>query len=300
MAGLIPAIGREGNRLEYLAHYILAAFGTAVPVLRTEDVGVDFFCALGKTERLGITISDSYAVQLKSGEDPCLELGGQTKGKTWRDYELKWFLNLEFPLLFGVPHAEERRLDIYSTSLARWFAAKSTLPYLVRIRPSPPGSSNNGIKPDLEGTAADIENVPEGCDGRIYEFEIGPPVVSCSVDDLNFPDRIELYVSIIRRLLETEHKNAIYRKLGLPYWFWVNHVETNQTHSVAYVHVPKRGVIGTNALLSELIPFICSLGLAYKETGDADGLAQIKGIAKQLPQGEIPEGIRNALPELFG
>jgi hypothetical protein len=300
MSGLIPAIGRKGNRLEYLAHYILSAFGTAVPVLRTEDVGVDFFCALGKTEKVGITITDSYAVQLKSGEDPCLELGGQTKGKTWRDYELKWFLNLEFPLLFGVPHEEERRLDLYSTSLARWFAGRPALPYLVRIRPSPPGRSDAGIKPDLEGKLADIENVPEGCDGRIYEFEIGPPVVSCAVEHLNSPELVERYGGQIRKLLEYEHKNAIYRKLGLPYLFWVNHVETNQAWGVAYAHHPNRGVIGTNALLAELVPFICSLALAYKGVGNADGLAQIKGIAKQLPQDQIPKEIREALPELFG
>lgn len=141
MAGLIPPNPRQGNRLEYLAHYILSALGTAVPVLRTEDVGVDFYCALGKDEPVGITIADSYAVQLKSGKNPCMELGGRTDGKgTWRDYEIKWFLNLEFPLLFGVPHKDEKRLDLYATSLVRFITVNSTLPFnstllVIPIRP---------------------------------------------------------------------------------------------------------------------------------------------------------------------
>jgi hypothetical protein len=303
MSGLIPAIGRDGNRLEYLAHYILSAFGTAVPVLRTEDVGVDFFCALGKTEMAGITVSNSYGVQLKSGEEPRLELGGRTKemakAGTWRDYELKWFLDLEFPLFFGVPHAKEKRLDLYSTSLARWFGAKPKLPFRVRIVPSAPGSSGGGIHPDHEGTNAEIENLPDECDGRTYTFNVGPPVISCTVEDLNFPDRIETYQQRFRNILETEHRNTIYRKLGLPYWLWINHVETNKTHTVAYAYDLIRAANNKEALLGELVPFICALGLAYKAGGEADKLKEMRGIATRLPVKNIPENVRKALPELF-
>lgn len=88
MAGLIPPYPRQGNRLEHLTHYMLSALGTAVPVLRTEDVGVDFYCVLGKDEPVGITTADSYAVQ---------EVRQESMYGTWRDYETKWFLNLEFP-----------------------------------------------------------------------------------------------------------------------------------------------------------------------------------------------------------
>lgn len=299
MAGLIPANPRQGNRLEYLAHYILSAFGTAVPVLRTEDVGVDFFCALGKSEHVGITIADSYAVQLKSGEDPCLKLGGQTSGGTWRDYELKWFLNLEFPLLFGVPHAEEKRLDLYSTSLVRWISQKEKLPYQVTIVPSPPGKSQAHIHPDLNGTEAKLEKNPDGCDGRKYKYNVGPPIVSCSVEDLNNPERITTIQQRIRELLLSEHLNAIYRKLGLPYWTWVLEVETDKSHHLAYNYDIDRAASGKGQLLAELVPFICALGLSYKAENDRAKLSELKGIAGQLPKERVPKNVRDCLPELF-
>jgi hypothetical protein len=56
----------EGTRSEYLAQFILSAFGTSVPVPHPEDHGIDFYCTL--TERIDklIWAKASYSVQVKS------------------------------------------------------------------------------------------------------------------------------------------------------------------------------------------------------------------------------------------
>lgn len=299
MAGLIPPNPRTGNRLEYLAHYILSKFGTAVPVLRQEDVGVDFYCSLGKDEPVGITLADSYAVQLKSGDDPCLELGGKTRGGTWRDYELKWFLNLEFPLLFGVPYEKEKRLNLYATSLVRWITTKPKLPYLVRIKPGEPGVSKGDIHPDHEPKDAEQADLPDTCDGLIHTYHIGPPIVSCSLADLDDEKLVAGFQERIRKLLRTERLNTIYRALGLPYWTWVLNVETNKSHRLAYAYDEERTIAGREAVLAEIVPFVCALGLSYLKEGNGEKLEQLKGIASQLPKEKIPEGVRMELGMLF-
>ena len=41
---------RQGNRSEYLAQYMLSALGLAVKVTTQEDVGIDFYCNVGKRD----------------------------------------------------------------------------------------------------------------------------------------------------------------------------------------------------------------------------------------------------------
>jgi len=303
MSGLLPIKFRTANRLEYLAHYILSKFGTAVPVIRTEDVGVDFFCSLGKDESVGITIAESFAVQLKSGQEPCLEFGGKTAGKkksTWKDYEIKWFLNLEFPLLFGVPHEKEKRLDLYPTSLARFITyKKDKLPYRVRLLPGKAGDAPGPLHPDEVGKDAKIKKIPANCDGKIYEFKLGPPIISCTLNDLDDDARVVALHDRLAQLLKKERLNPIYRALSLPYWTWAKEIVTNTSHKVAFAYDENRTDVDREAVLSEVVPFICALGLAYSKNGENQKLEELKGIASQLPKNSVPDDVKHALPTLF-
>jgi hypothetical protein len=55
---------RQGDRSEYLAQYMLSAFGLAVKVPREEDIGVDFYCNLAKHVGKKITYFEPYNVQV--------------------------------------------------------------------------------------------------------------------------------------------------------------------------------------------------------------------------------------------
>jgi hypothetical protein len=46
MPGSIPYGFHEGGRSEQIAYPIFSAFGSAVQVPRSEDLGLDFYCAL--------------------------------------------------------------------------------------------------------------------------------------------------------------------------------------------------------------------------------------------------------------
>lgn len=260
MAGFLPASGRTGNRLEYLAHYILSKFGSTVPVLRQEDVGVDFFCTLGEGDAGGTTVDTSFAVQLKSGNNPKLEFGGKTAGKKnpkWRKYEIQWLFDPEFPLLFGVPHEKEKRLDIYSTSLAWFCAYRGKLPYRIELIPGKPGKSRKHIHPPGE----DKLKHPRGtktfdadCDGKIHPLNLGPPVVSCTIDDLEDPEILAQRKQLLRNLIEEDRKNVIYRELKLPYWTWTLETETNVSFNRAYSYAVGRTAASQDEILEALVP----------------------------------------------
>lgn len=299
MAGLLPINPRQGNRLEYLANYVLSAFGTAVPVIRTEDVGVDFYCAMGTNAQVGITIEDSYAVQLKSGVDPHMILGGSTNGGTWRDYEINWFLNLEIPLFLGVPNRAEKRLDLYSTSLVRWIAAKPKLPYQVKVIPGSRGRAEAHIHPDQTGLDSGKVGLPDNCDGKIYEFNIGPPFISCCLDDLDDAAKVVQFQTILKQLIKSEQLNSIYRRLRLPYWTWLVDVETNLSHSLAFAYAAGCDGATPDDLLAEIVPFICSLAMTYRNTGNEAKFTALRGIAQLIPRERIPSGVYDQVKQLF-
>jgi hypothetical protein len=198
-----------------------------------------------------------------------------------------------------VPHHKEKRLDLYSTSLVRWITTKPQLPYLVKMVPSEPGISPKDIHPDHEPVDAGQDNLPANCDGKIHTYRLGPPIISCSLEQLDDKELVEGFQKRIRELLKTERLNAIYNALGLPYWTWVLNVETNKSHQLAFAYDEDRASIGRQAVLAEVIPFICALGLAYKKDNDNEKLNQLKGIASQLPKGRIPKRVIELLPELF-
>lgn len=63
MPNLLAFGFHEANQGEYLAQYFLSAFGVSAPVLRQEDIGVDFFCSLAKVENKRMTFHSPYMVQ---------------------------------------------------------------------------------------------------------------------------------------------------------------------------------------------------------------------------------------------
>src|SRR5262249_22952754 len=158
---------------------------------------------------------------------------------------------------------KQRRLDLYSTSLARFITVNTKLPFQVKLLPGKPGLKQGGLHPDERGKSARLKSVPKGCDGRGYTFYLGPPIISCSVDDLNKKNGARKYQRRLRKLLRTERLNTVYRVLGLPYWNWVLGVETNKSHRLGYAYDEDRVIQGRKALLEEIVPFVCALGLSY-------------------------------------
>ena len=66
MPGAIAKNAQEGTRSEYLAQYVLSAFGTAIPVPHPEDSGIDLYCTLGHRVGRRFLVEHQYLVQVKA------------------------------------------------------------------------------------------------------------------------------------------------------------------------------------------------------------------------------------------
>lgn len=170
----------------------------------------------------------------------------------------------------------------------------------MKLVPGAPGVSTRDIHPDHAPIDAGESDLPTTCDGKIYTYHLGPPIVSCTIEQLNDPTLVTKFQDRIRQILKTERLNTIYRALGLPYWTWVLQVDTNNSHKLAFAYDDDRTITDRDALLAEIVPFICALGLAYLKENKYAELGELKGIAGQLPRERVPEEVRKALTVLFG
>ena len=80
MPGSIAENFHEGSRSEYYAGLVLAAVGTASPVPRQEDTGVDYYCTLIEHEGQRWLVTDLFTVQVKGNLEP-MSLQGPGKGQ---------------------------------------------------------------------------------------------------------------------------------------------------------------------------------------------------------------------------
>lgn len=299
MAGIIPTIGRQGNRLEYLAHYILSKLGAASSVPRPEDIGIDFYCTLGEAGSVGMTMNTSFAVQLKAGKKREFILGGSTNGGKWRDYELKWFFELETPLLLGVPDEENKRLDLYTTSVSRFVLNNERLPYELVMEAPNIENSIGPLHPPEDGVIVNTNKDIGVSDGKRWTYNLGPPIVRCSINDLDDPNKVECFTKRIKEAVYTERLNAIYQQLGLPYWIWTLTCKTNVEHTNAYCYGINKVLPKETKILSEIVPFISALALTYKSQGRNFEFDALKPIARLLPDEAIPFPLRKQLGDLL-
>jgi hypothetical protein len=66
MTGSLSANFHEGSRSEYLAQFVFSSFGTAIPVPRQEDTGLDIYCTLLEQVGQRAWPRAYYSVQVKS------------------------------------------------------------------------------------------------------------------------------------------------------------------------------------------------------------------------------------------
>jgi len=127
MIGGIAANLHEGSRSEYLAQYIFASFGTAVPVPHQEDTGVDLYCTL--TERIGQRAWPRayFAVQVKSTMD------AWTFGD---EQSIRWLIEHPLPLFLCVVDKCSARIRIYHTSPRFYVWSLPPLPSRLELVPT--------------------------------------------------------------------------------------------------------------------------------------------------------------------
>src|SRR5215471_765663 len=105
--GALAANFHEGSRSEVLADYLFSAWGTATPVRRQSDYGLDLYCTL--TERIGqrARVREYFSVQVKSGDSAVWSFNDPAS--------VKWLVEHPLPLFLCSVNKKTAVVRIYHT-----------------------------------------------------------------------------------------------------------------------------------------------------------------------------------------
>jgi hypothetical protein len=144
-------------------------------VIRQEDIGVDFHCALARQEGRKLTFHSPYLVQVGSVGSKAYRYGGthDDKSQEWRKWEIEWLFAQDLPLLVCTVDRARGQFCLYSTS-AIWHAYYESQSLLGAVE----------LLPD-EVEPRPRENIPSHCgDGFCYFAPLRRPVVELTIADL--------------------------------------------------------------------------------------------------------------------
>jgi hypothetical protein len=284
---------REGNRSEYLAQYFLSALGVSAPVLRQEDIGVDFYCALAEENGSRLTFHSPFAVQVGSKDGKDFKYGGLDRKGRWRVEQIEWLFAQELPLFLCVVDKAKQRCEIFSTSpmwLVRYqFGTVSEVVFEF--------GANHDI---LKGSR---EVVPKYAgkgngDGCRYRVPLPQPVVSLAIGDLT-GDAVDRARIALRHAIELEAKNLTFRRLQVHHALWFPNPASLDIAALGYFASTEPGR-NTDEQLNAALPILVALAYNYKAQGRLDELTMLKDVFRLLPTETIPLPIREMIPELLG
>ena len=225
MPNLLAVGFHESNQGEYLAQYFLSAFGVSNPVLRQEDIGVDFFCSLANKEKRRLTFHSPYMVQHGAAGTKEFVYGGYNKKtKKWRGEGLKWLFSQELPLFVCVTDRKKARLRLYTTSvmwLVRYKFGNVTQIELCPEERHDPLEDSRGAKIGKKGHG----------DGYTYRVPLGRPIVDLTILQLHTPV-FKKAVEALRVAIQTEQKNLTFRRLGVHVASWFPDAAPNNPSSL--------------------------------------------------------------------
>ena len=205
MTGAIAVNFHEGSRSEYLAQYVFASFGAAVPVPQREDGGVDLYCTL--TERVGQLAWPvaHFTVQVKSILAPWVFEGEES---------VHWLVKHPLPLFLCFVDKSSARIRVYHTSPRFYLWSMPPLPQRLELVPV---TETYGRHTQWEGG-----------DER---FSLSAPILDFSIQDM-FEDGFHANAEqVLRYWIDFEQENLYRIKTGIltftmPYEYHANKIGT--------------------------------------------------------------------------
>lgn len=297
MPGVLGYSWRDANRSEYLAQYFLSALGVSVPVLRQEDIGIDFHCAI--TKEVGphkITFGAPFAVQVGSLGGKDFVYGGypddDKEKKKWRKEGMEWLFAQEIPLFVCTIDRVNSIFRLYATS-PMW---------LLRINfPNPteiclcPDERHDPLR---DSRSADVITASKvHGDGYSYRVPLGNPIVKLTMADLE--DKKQVNIGKAREALSFaahfDQLNITYRRSGIRTSYWFLDIISNDASSL---HKMGGGIAPAEELqaLDLLRAAAISLALSYSNSSNHSALLKLAPAFGLFDSDQIPDWIQSSLP----
>jgi hypothetical protein len=300
---------REGDRSEYLAVYLLSAFGLVTQVPRQEDIGFDLICNLADKESGNLSFRQHYAVSVKSASTPSIVLDPPESKVKEADYtsHFDWLFHLELPLMLAVVDKEQQSLSLYST-LPSWFVFYEHRHEcgVIELVPRMKAGDTN---PDV-GHPKDLGSVTTAAGRKHFEVDLGHPIVVVSAPDIHDKALLKKKKESLRKAVELGAQTARFAQMNTPFFWWFNVTRPGgyifgDTNPDGY----NGGVawwIGTSGdpqllaqMMAGLAPGLMSAALLFKTNNRIDLLQSLSAALRLLPANSVFPQIQSALPEIY-
>jgi hypothetical protein len=170
----------QGGRSEYYALLVFSSLGSAVPVPRQEDGGLDLYCTLTEGDSKRAWAHAYYVVQVKSDEKP------------WEivsERSVKALIEVPLPLFLCVVQKKQQRLRVYHTSPRFYVWTYPPYPARVSLIPGEPG---NGVSTQWQ-------------DGE--QFNLSAPILEFGVHQIEEVHFREKAKAILKYWAEVDEEN---------------------------------------------------------------------------------------------
>lgn len=284
----------ESNQGEYLSQFVLSALGVSTPVIRQEDIGVDFFCSLAKEENKRLTFHSPYMVQHGAVGSKEFVYGGYSDKGKWRSEGIDWLFSQELPLFVCVTDRKKGDVRLYSTSpmwLVHYHFGKVWQVEFCPDETHDPLRKSRGDRLGKEG---------EG-DGYTYRVPLGRPIIEVNILQLEAETRNKARQAL-GRAIEIEQRNITFRRLGVQVASWFPNIVSNEPESLqnqaGSVFWDATSEKSINKQLESLLDMAITLSLNLNGMGDTEKLESLAPVFGLFKRGQIPEWIFGKLPEI--
>jgi hypothetical protein len=184
MAGRRHKHFRSGDLNEELGILLLKGIAAVANVARPEDVGIDAIATLLRNGPNDMLIAEnSFYVQFKSSSHRKL---------TFADHEVRWLEQLRLPFFIGSVRKADSAIDLYPTHRLSQVILEAKYS-------------------EIHLFLDEKRHLHE--DGGARRINIGPPLLSWSINDLVDRNFSELAFSVLKPYLDAEERNILYREV---------------------------------------------------------------------------------------
>lgn len=269
MAGTLGYGWHEGSRGEYLAQYFLTALGVSAPVIRQEDIGVDFYCALARLKNKKLTFHSPYIVQH----------GAPSKKFAYRKRaEIDWLFSQALPLFVCIVDQSQFRFRLYSTS-PMWVVRHFHGHKITQLE----------LCPDDH---RDVREMVESNRRREFRIPLGNPIVDLTLGNLRA--KRARATKALKKAIQQEQNNLTYDKLGVHIARWFKSPIPNSPESLqdldAYFWNDKKGQ-NIAGQIDHLKDVALMLALNLSAQGNIRKLQHLAPVFALFPKGAIPPRI---------
>lgn len=220
----------KGNVYEILADFLLTLLGSANPQRRQFDEGYDFYCSLSDEVNGLLTFDFPFTIQIKSGSKFEIKYGKQFS--KWKLQDITWLYNHSTPFFVGFLNKLNKTLSIYDTTGIWYLYGQGKLNCSQII--FKPSDKTLGERRELPKITK-LANWKEGKgDGYKYEIDIGNPLITISIEDIDNPEIIKQKQEILKTIIAIERENITNRNLGIYCFKEVKQNSTNKKEEIEW------------------------------------------------------------------